>query len=189
MAVTESRMPALGDAAPAFDLPAANPQADDRTGDARSLTDFAEADVLVVVFTCNHCPYAQHVEPALIDLAEEYQQRGVAFVAISSNDAETHPRDSFDNMAERAEAKGYPFPYLYDETQEVAHAYGAVCTPDFFVYGDDRTLAYRGRFDATRPNKGTPTGEDLRAALDELLEKGEVTGEQHPSVGCNIKWK
>ena len=189
MSLTESQMPALGDAAPAFDLPAANPDADERPGDTRSLADFSDAEVLVVVFTCNHCPYAQHVEPALIERAKEYQERDVAFVAISSNNAETHPEDSFENMAARAEAKGYPFPYLYDESQEVARAYGAACTPDFFVYGPDRTLAYRGRFDATRPNKGTPTGEDLCAALDDLLEKGEVETEQHPSVGCNIKWK
>jgi peroxiredoxin len=189
MSLTESSMPALGDSAHDFDLPAANPDADDRAGDTRALEDFADADVLVVVFTCNHCPYAQHVEPAFVELAEEYQRRGVAFVAISSNDAKTHPQDSFENMAERADAKGYPFPYLYDETQEVARAYGAACTPDFFVYDADRALAYRGRFDATRPNKGTPTGEDLRTALDELLADGEVQAEQYPSIGCNIKWK
>ena len=189
MSLTESQMAHLGTDAPAFDLPAANPDADARPGDTRSLSDFADADVLVVVFTCNHCPYAQHVEPALIELAEEYQPHGVAFAAISANDPETHPEDSFSEMAARAEAKGYPFPYLYDETQEVARAYGAACTPDFFVYGPDRTLAYRGRFDGTRPNKGTPTGEDLRAALDDLLEHGEVRTQQHPSIGCNIKWK
>jgi len=195
MALTESQMTALGDAAPAFDLPAANPGVAEnpgmsgQPGQTRALSDFDEAEVLVVVFTCNHCPYAQHVEPALIELAAEYQERDVAFVAISANDPQSHPEDSFENMAARAEDKGYPFPYLYDESQEVARAYEAACTPDFFVYGPERRLAYRGRFDATRPNKGTPTGEDLRAALDELLDTGEVTGEQHPAVGCNIKWR
>ncbi|PSR00095.1 MAG: thioredoxin family protein [Bacteroidetes bacterium QS_9_68_14] len=196
MALTESQMTALGDPAPAFDLPAANPgvaenptSPNGHAGPRRALEDFAEAEALVVVFTCNHCPYAQHVEPALVEMAREYQERGVAFVAISANDARSHPEDSFENMAARAEEKSYPFPYLYDESQDVARAYGAACTPDFFVYGPERQLAYRGRFDATRPNKGTPTGDDLRAALDDLLEKGAVEGEQHPSVGCNIKWR
>lgn len=188
MAVTESQMPELGTAAAPFDLPIANAEVDGRPGPTRSLDDFSEADALVVVFTCNHCPYAQHVEPALIGLAQAYQEHGVAFVAICSNDASTHPEDSFDEMAARAEAKGYPFPYLRDESQDVARQYGAVCTPDFFVYDSDRTLAYRGRFDETRPN-GAPTGEDLRRALDELLENGTVEMEQHPSIGCDIKWK
>ena len=189
MAVTKSKMNELGAPAPAFDLPAANPDADDRTGDTRSLEDFADAKALVVVFTCNHCPYAQHVEDELLQMARDYAPRGVQFVAISSNNAVEYPEDSFEAMAERARQKEYPFPYLYDETQEAARTYGAVCTPDFFVYGQGRTLAYRGRMDDTRPGKSPATGRELRAALDELLAQGEVTVDQHPSMGCNIKWK
>lgn len=189
MAVTESRMTRLGSEAPAFDLPIANPSVDGETGDTRSLDDYEDADVLVVVFMCNHCPYVKHIEEALIETAREYRTRGVQFVGICSNNAETHPEDSFEKMAERTEAKGYSFPYLRDESQEVARAYGATCTPDFFVYDEDRRLVYRGRFDETRPNQGEPTGTDLRKALDELLESGEVHIEQKPSMGCNIKWK
>ncbi len=189
MALTESQMIDLGAEAPPFSLPTANAEADERSGQTRALSDYAEVEALVVVFTCNHCPYAQHVEPALIEMARAYQKRGVAFVAISSNNAETHPQDSFEKMAERAEVKGYPFPYLYDESQETARAYGAACTPDFFVFDKDRRLAYRGRFDETRPGKAEAHGGDLSAALDELLETGEITGAQQPSIGCNIKWK
>lgn len=189
MARTYSQMMDLGTAAPAFDLPAANPLSDGMDGDSRSLDDYADADVLVVVFTCNHCPYARHVEGALVDTAREYAGRGVRFVAISSNDAERYPEDSFERMSERARQKGYPFAYLYDASQEVARAYGAVCTPDVFVYDHDRRLAYRGRIDETRPGQGTSTGADLRRALDELLETGAVALDQVPSMGCNIKWK
>lgn len=189
MAVTESRMTRLGSEAPAFDLPIVNPSVDGKAGDRRSLDDYKDVDVLVVVFMCNHCPYVKHIEGALIETAREYRTRGVQFVGICSNNAETHPEDSFEKMAERAEAKGYSFPYLRDESQEVARAYGATCTPDFFVYDEDRRLVYRGRFDETRPNQGEPTGQDLRKALDELLESGEVHIEQKPSMGCNIKWK
>ena len=189
MAVTRSQMEELGTSAPAFDLPAANPGADDRGKETYSLSDFDASQVLVVVFTCNHCPYAQHVEDELLQIARNYAPRGVQFVAISSNDAEEYPEDSFEAMAERAREKDYPFPYLYDERQEAAKAYGAVCTPDFFVFDDDRQLAYRGRMDDTRPGQQPATGRDLRRALDELLEDGEVTMEQHASMGCNIKWK
>lgn len=196
MALTESLMTDLGAEAPAFDLPIANPDlpianpdVDAHQKKTRALADYAGAEALVVVFTCNHCPYAQHVEPALNEVARAYQARGVAFVAISSNNAATHPQDSFPKMAERAEAKNYPFPYLYDESQDVARAYGAACTPDFFVFDNAQRLAYRGRFDETRPGRAESHGGDLRAALDELLETGQVTGEQKPSIGCNIKWK
>lgn len=189
MAATYSEMTKLGTEAPAFDLPAANPDVDDRGGDTRRLEDYDDAGALVVIFTCNHCPYARHVEDGLIETAKAYVDRGVQFVAISSNDADQYPDDSFDAMAQRADAEGYPFPYLFDESQEVAHAYGAACTPDIFVFDSDRKLAYRGRYDETRPGQGTATGRDLRAALDELLESGEVTIDQHPSIGCNIKWK
>jgi len=179
----------LGHPAPDFSLPAANPGVDDRGDEHRSLTDYDDADVLVVVFMCNHCPYVKHIEDALLDAARDYQGRGVQFVGICSNDPERYPDDSFDSMAERARAKDYPFPYLQDESQEVATAYEAACTPDIYVFDEDRTLAYRGRFDETRPDHGAPHGGDLRQALDELLDSGEVTMEQHPSMGCNIKWK
>jgi peroxiredoxin len=189
MAVTESTMMELGHPAPDFSLPAANPDVDDRGGAQRSLSDYEAAEALVVVFMCNHCPYVKHIEDALLDVAREYQAQGVQFVGICSNDPERYPDDSFDRMAERAQEKDYPFPYLQDETQEVATAYEAACTPDIYVFDDDRTLAYRGRFDETRPDGDTAHGGGLRQALDELLASGEVTMEQAPSMGCNIKWK
>lgn len=186
MSVTYSEMVQLGATAPPFDLPAANPETG---GSTRSLEDFSDAEALVVVFTCNHCPYAKHVEDPMIRMARDYAARGVAFVAISSNDPRQYPDDSFESMAARAKAKDYPFPYLFDETQAVAKAYGAVCTPDVFVFGPDHKLAYTGRFDDSSPGRGTATGADLETALDQLLEAGEVTIPQHPSMGCNIKWK
>ena len=189
MAVTESTMMELGRRAPSFTLPAANPDVDNRGNDTRSLDDYDDAEALVVVFMCNHCPYVKHLEDELVAAAREYQDRGVQFLGICSNDAENYPDDSFDNMAKRAQAKDYPFPYLQDESQEVAQAYEAACTPDFYVFDADRELAYRGRFDETRPDGGEPHGGDLRQALDELLEAGEVKMDQHPSMGCNIKWK
>ena len=189
MAITYSQMTELGIEAPPFDLPAANPQVDDIDRATRRLDDYADAGALVVVFTCNHCPYAIHVEETLLEVARAYQERGVPFVAINANDAEHYPDDSFENMARRAQQKGYPFPYLYDASQDVARAYGAECTPDFFVYDRARRLVYRGRFDETRPGQGLPTGHDLRQALDQLLDTGEVTMEQYPSIGCNVKWR
>jgi len=189
MALTESTMMDLGQSAPDFSLPVANPEVDDRGDAQRSLADYDEADALVVVFMCNHCPYVQHIEEALIDVARAYQDKGVQFVGICSNDPERYPDDSFDNMAERAREKDYPFPYLQDETQEVATAFKAACTPDIYVFDDDRTLAYRGRFDDTRPDGDEAHGDDLRQALDELLADGTVTMDQAPSMGCNIKWK
>jgi peroxiredoxin len=189
MAVTESTMMELGRPAPSFELPAANPDVDDRGGDTRALSDYDDADALVVAFLCNHCPYVKHVEDELLAVAREYQERGAQFVGICSNDAENYPDDSFENMAERARAKTYPFPYLQDESQAVAQAYEAACTPDFYVFDADRRLVYRGRFDDTRPDGEEPHGGDLRQALDELLDDGEVTMEQKPSMGCNIKWK
>lgn len=189
MAATESVMIDLGTQAPPFELPAANPDVDDRGDASRSIDDYRDADALVVVFTCNHCPYAKHVEGGLIDTARAYADRGVQIIAISSNDAETYPDDSFDAMRQRADAKGYPFPYLYDASQDVARAYKAACTPDIYVFDSDRKLVYRGRYDGTRPGQGEATGEDLHGALDELLETGTVTRDQYPSIGCNIKWK
>ncbi len=187
MARTLSDMVPLGTAAPAFELPAANPDADGRAGGTRCLGDFADAEALVVAFICNHCPFVHAVEDRLVALAEDYAPR-VQVVGICSNDADAYPEDSFEAMAARAEAKGYPFPYLHDESQAVARAYDAVCTPDFFVYGRDRRLAYRGRLDDGRPNQPATTT-DLRDALDALLDTGTVAGEQLPSMGCNIKWK
>jgi peroxiredoxin len=187
MSKTYSEMTPLGSDAPPFDLPIANPQVDDRDGATRSLDDYADAEALVVVFMCNHCPYVHAVEDRLIALARDFAPRGVQVVGICSNDAERYPQDDFDAMAERAKEKGYPFPYLRDDSQDVARAYGAVCTPDFFVYDADRTLVYRGRLDDGRPGRDA-TQHDLRRALDELLETGEITTEQVPSMGCNIKW-
>ncbi len=189
MAITYSQMTELGAEAPPFDLPAANPSVDDIARATRRLDDYADAEALVIVFTCNHCPYVLHVEDALLEVARVYQGRGVPFVGICANDAEHYPDDSFENMARRAQQKRYPFPYLHDESQEVARAYGAECTPDFFVYDRARRLVYRGRFDETRPGQGTPTGRDLRQALDQLLDTGAVTMEQYPSMGCNVKWR
>ena len=189
MAVTYSQMTELGAEARPFDLPVANPQVDDIARTTRRLDDYADAEALVVVFMCNHCPYVVHVEDALVDVARTYQGRGVPFVGISANDAQQYPADSFENMALRAEQKRYPFPYLYDESQEVARAYGAECTPDFFVYDRAHRLVYRGRFDETRPGQGVATGRDLRQALDQLLDTGDVAMEQYPAMGCNVKWK
>ena len=183
MAVTPSTMLPLGTAAPPFRLPAANP---DVLGAEVALGDLDGP--LVVVFTCNHCPYAVHVEDRLIRRARAWAGRGVRTVAISSNDAEAYPADSFENMAERAAEKGYPFPYLYDESQEVARAYDAACTPDFYLFDADHRLVYRGRLDDGRPRRAPPTS-DLDEAVAQLVETGAVTTEQVPSMGCNIKWK
>ncbi len=183
MVLTPSTMLPLGTKAPDFSLPNID-------GRQVSLSDFEGAPALLVVFMCNHCPYVKHVADALAQLAREYQQRGVAVVGINSNDAEQYPDDSPEKMAEEAAARGYTFPYLYDETQEVAKAYRAACTPDFYVFDKDRTLVYRGQMDDSRPDSGIPvTGADLRAALDAVLEGKPVPAEQKPSIGCNIKWK
>ena len=189
MTITHSEMLSLGTEAPAFDLPVANPSVDDaREAPFRSLDDYPQARVFVVVFTCNHCPYVIAVEDRMIALALDFAPRGVQFVAICSNNAETHPADSFENMVIRAEEKSYPFPYLHDESQDVARAYAAACTPDFYVFGSDRRLVYRGRLDDGTPRR-EPTTTDLRDALNEFLEAGAVTMQQIPSMGCNIKWK
>lgn len=185
MAATESTMLPLGTEAPAFDLPDTNPP-----GRNVSLDDFAERDALVVMFLCNHCPFVKHVRDELTSLAREYQPRGVGFVAISANDITTHPADAPELMTEEANDAGYPFAYLYDETQEVAQAYRAACTPDFFAFDRDRRLMYRGQLDDSRPTNGVPvTGADLRAALDAAIAGRPAPEPQKPSVGCNIKWK
>ena len=184
MAFTESKMIELGTKAPDFELP------DTVSGKKLSFSDIRSDKATVVMFTCNHCPYVLHVNPELVRLANDYQEKGVAFVAISSNDVERYPDDSPEKMTELAKEVGYPFPYLYDETQEVAKAYDAACTPDFYAFDGDDKLAYRGRLDESRPNSGKPlTGKDLRAALDAVLAGKPVPEPQYPSGGCGIKWK
>jgi thiol-disulfide isomerase/thioredoxin len=184
MALTESRMLELGTSAPHFSLP------DTVSGKTLTYEDIRSDKATVVMFICNHCPYVIHVNPEIIRLANDYKEKGVGFVAISSNDAEAYPQDGPKAMKEQAERLGYPFPYLFDESQEVASAYDAACTPDFYVFNGKDELAYRGRLDAARPgNKAPLTGEDLRAALDAILRGEAVTTTQYPSAGCNIKWK
>lgn len=174
----------LGTAAPDFSLP------DTVSGRMVSLSEVKTDKGLVVMFLCNHCPYVIHVNPEIVRVAKDYMARGLGFVAISSNDAEKYPDDAPDKMKQVAAQLGYPFPYLYDESQEVARAYDAACTPDFYVFGKDLKLAYRGRLDDSRPKNDNPlTGRDLRAALDAVLEGEAVSEVQYPSGGCNIKWK
>lgn len=183
MALTPSTMMPLGTAAPDFTLP-------DPSGATHSLSDFADKQALLVVFMCNHCPYVVHVRDGLADLASEYQEKGVGVVGINANNVATHPDDSPENMAREIKTVGYTFPYLYDETQEVAKAYAAACTPDFFVFDGDQKLVYRGQMDDSRPGNGIEvTGKDLRAALDAVLAGKPVASEQKPSIGCGIKWK
>jgi peroxiredoxin len=183
MVKTASTMLPLGTKAPEFSLPATD-------GKTFSLADFSRQPALLVAFICNHCPYVKHVAAGLAELAKEYQPRGVAVVGINSNDVANYPEDSPAKMAEEVKLRGYAFPYLYDETQAVAKAYGAACTPDFYVFDKDRKLVYRGQMDSSRPSSGLPvTGEDLRAALDAVLAGTPAAAEQKPSIGCNIKWK
>ena len=182
MALTESRMLPLGTRAPAFTLP-------DCEGAEHSLADAADAPAVLIMFICNHCPYVKHVREELSRLARDYTLRGVAVFGINSNDATTHPDDSPEKMREEAARWDYSFPYLVDEDQSVAKAYGAACTPDFFVFDGDLRLAYRGQLDDSRPGNDKPvTGADLRAALDAVLEGRPMPEPQKPSIGCNIKW-
>ncbi len=184
MAFTESNMLPLGTAAPDFSLP------DTVSGKTISFNDVATGKATVVMFICNHCPYVIHVNPEIVRVANDYLKKGVGFVAISSNDVKNYPDDSPEKMKMLAEKEGYPFPYLYDETQEVARAYDAACTPDFYIFDQNKKLAYRGRLDDSRPNSGTPlSGKDLREALDAVLDGRKPTDRQYPSAGCNIKWK
>ncbi len=183
MVRTASTMLPLGTEAPDFALP-------DTTGKRVSLADLSDAPALLVIFMCNHCPYVKHVAEELADLAREYQQRGVAVVGINSNDIESHPDDSPEKMAEEVRLRDYTFPYLFDQSQEVAKAYRAACTPDFYVFDAQRRLVYRGQMDDSRPGNGAPvTGRDLRAALDAVLQGEPVPENQRPSLGCNIKWR
>lgn len=184
MALTESNMLPLGTTAPDFELP------DTVSGKMLHLSALKSDVATVIMFLCNHCPYVVHVNEQLVQLAKDYQAKGVAFVAISSNDAVKYPADAPDKMHTHALEVGYPFPYLYDESQAVARAYDAACTPDLYVFDENLRLAYRGQLDDSRPNSGKPvTGKDLRAALDAVLAGEPITTLQRPSAGCNIKWK
>lgn len=183
MALTESTMMKLGTEAPSFNL------LDTISDKMISLDELKSDKAMVILFICNHCPYVIHINEKLVEVAKNYQEKGVQFIAISSNDVEKYPEDSPEKMKQLANDLGYSFPYLYDESQEIARAYGAVCTPDLFVFDADLKCAYRGRFDETRPNMGEPTGKDLTDALDAILAGTEVNSKQYPSMGCNIKWK
>ncbi|WP_428308733.1 thioredoxin family protein [Lacipirellula sp.] len=183
MARTPSTMLPLGTAAPDFKLMNVD-------GREVALADFAGKPALLVMFMCNHCPFVVHVADELARLGSEYIGRGVAVVGINSNDTATHPADSPERMVAEAEERGYAFPYLFDETQAVAKAYRAACTPDFFLFDQDRKLVYRGQLDDSRPGNGVPvTGKDLRAALDAVIARAAPASEQRASLGCNIKWK
>jgi peroxiredoxin len=174
----------LGTTAPAFALP------DAVTGRAVALADFSASRALLVAFICNHCPYVKHILDGFVAFAGDLGPKGLAVVAISSNDVKRYPADSPAEMKRLATLEGFSFPYLYDESQAVARAYQAICTPDFFLYDRERRLRYRGQFDGSRPGSTAPvTGEDLRAAAEALLTGHAVASEQTPSVGCSIKWK
>jgi peroxiredoxin len=183
MVKTASTMLPLGSQAPDFSLP-------DTNGNTVALGDFQDAPALLVIFMCNHCPFVKHIAGELARLGKDYQARGAAIVGINPNDVENYPDDSPEQMRREVEQRGYTFPYLYDETQAVAKAYHAACTPDFFLFDKQRKLVYRGQLDASRPGSEIPvTGADLRAALDLVLEGKPAPETQLPSIGCNIKWK
>jgi peroxiredoxin len=182
MVKTASTMLPLGTQAPKFCLPNVD-------GSQVSLEDLSDGKALVVMFICNHCPFVKHIASQLVKLHDDYGPKGVRFVGISSNDVQSYPEDSPEAMKAEARAQGYQFPYLYDESQKVARAYHAACTPDIFVFDRNQKLVYRGQIDDSRPGNGKPvTGSDLRAALDAILAGTPVAAQQIPSIGCNIKW-
>ena len=184
MARTPSNMLALNTKAPDFSLP-------DTISDKNyTLQELKGHKATLIMFICNHCPFVIHVNPQLVQLANEYQQKGISFIAISSNDIENYPQDSPDKMKLHAKENSYPFPYLYDETQDIAKAYKAACTPDFYIFNHDLHLVYRGQLDDSRPGNGILiTGNDIRNALDNILNNTPISKHQKPSIGCNIKWK
>jgi peroxiredoxin len=180
----------LGTPVPTFSLP------DVAAGQVRSLDEFASSPALLTVFMCAHCPYVHHVAPELVRIGRDYLERGVAMIGITANDIHSYPQDAPEPTARWAREIGLPFPILYDESQEVAKAFTAACTPDFFLFGPDRRLVYRGQIDSSRPTRGADrpgrgelNGSDLRAALDAVLAGKPVSEDQKPSIGCNIKWK
>ena len=184
MVKTLSTMLELGTLAPDFNLP------DVVSGRAISLASFGDEKAVLVMFICRHCPFVKHVQDELARLGADYRGRGVGIVAISSNDAAGYPDDAPERLKQMAEELGFTFPFCFDETQEVAKAYTAACTPDFFLFDEARTLVYRGQLDDSRPDSGKPvTGRDLRAAIDAVLSDRPVGADQRPSIGCNIKWK
>ena len=183
MALTESNMLALGTTAPDFNLP------DTVSGSTKSYNDIKGAKGTVVIFSCNHCPFVVHLNHEIVSIANQYLNKGIGFTAISSNDVENYPDDSPEKMNIVAKVLKYPFSYLYDETQEVAKAYDAACTPDFYLFNGDNKLVYRGRLDGSRPGNDVPvTGADLRSAIDAVLLGVDDIQPQIPSAGCNIKW-
>ncbi|MCH7493239.1 thioredoxin family protein [bacterium] len=184
MALTPSTMLALGTEAPDFSLP------DATTNETVTLASARGEHGLLVMFICSHCPFVVHIQDELAKLGREFRNHGLGMVAICANDASAHPADAPAGLAKQAREFGFRFPYLYDETQEVAKAYTAACTPDFFLFGSDLALVYRGQLDGSRPNNGIPvTGIDLRVAVDALLEDRGIYPNQSPSAGCNIKWR
>ncbi len=184
MAATESTMLALGTTAPEFSLNEVT------TGKQVTLKQAAGSRGMLVMFICRHCPFVKHIEAELGKLGKDYEGKGLGIVAISSNDAVTYPADAPASLKEQAQEVGFSFPYLFDERQEVARAYHAACTPDFFLFDEKLRLVYRGQFDDSRPGNGVPvTGSDLRGAMDALLAGDPISQQQRPSLGCNIKWK
>jgi thiol-disulfide isomerase/thioredoxin len=184
MAETPSNMLPLGTRAASFNL------TDTISGKKVSLDDVKSNIATIVMFICNHCPFVKHVQKELVKLANDYQPKGISFVAICSNDVNKYPDDSPEKMKEVALQLGYSFPYLYDETQEVARAYNAACTPDFYLFNKDLLLVYRGQLDDSRPGNTIPvTGRDIRDSLDNIIAGKLVSTDQKPSIGCNIKWK
>lgn len=184
MARTPSNMLPLGTVAPDFKLP------DTVSGQDLNLQALKGSNGTVIMFICNHCPFVKHVNVQISKLAIDYKSKGINCIAISSNDVENYPQDAPHLMKQNAMAHGFIFPYLYDETQEVAKAYDAACTPDFYLFNDTLNLVYRGQLDDSRPENGIPvTGKDLRIALDNLISGLSISAQQKPSIGCNIKWK
>lgn len=184
MAKTPSTMVPLGTKAAPFTLP------DTVSGEEKSLAELKSGVATVVMFICNHCPFVKHIQQGLVELANDYIPQDVSFIAISSNDVANYPEDSPEQMQTLAKKLGFPFPYLYDESQEVARAYDAACTPDFYIYDANLSLVYRGQLDDSRPENGKPvTGADIRRALDAIVKGETVDANQIPSLGCNIKWK